>query len=337
MHFVLEKGASVRSLMRLMRLLRSPSVDPPNAIILCNFAIRFAALATLVLVFAIVYAFGIRPSQLHWGATAEEISRSMPADNAVQHPAFDATRAITIRARPEQIWPWLVQMGYGRAGFYGYDLIENPGGGSGIRSARTILPQFQNPHPGDILPLSVAASLVYGPIEPNHHLVWLGRDDPPSGVFIWQLVPVDDGHTRLISRIRWRYLHTPVGFALGIFTEFADHVAVRAILRGVRDRVEGREPQSLFSQACEIASWFVALFEFLLASAWILIWHRWKHAWLLAAGAGLLLQFLLYAGLPVWLGAPIPLLYLALMLWAWRAEQHTLSAMKPADTRVAAS
>jgi hypothetical protein len=99
----------------------------------------------------------------------------MPADGIVPHPAFDATRAITIRARPEAVWPWLVQIGYGRAGFYGYDLIENPGSGAGIRSAQKVLPQLQNPHPGDVLPLSAAATLIYGPIEQNHYLVWAGR------------------------------------------------------------------------------------------------------------------------------------------------------------------
>jgi hypothetical protein len=322
MRFMHERGASVRS------LLPSLSVDTPCASPR-NITIRLAALAILALLLAAIYAFWIRQRQLHWGATAEEIARPMPADDMVQHPAFDATRAITIRARPEQIWPWLVQMGYGRAGFYGYDLIENPGGGSAMRSAHTILPQFQNPRPGDILPLSVAASLVYGPIEPNHHVVWLGRDDPPAGVFIWQLVPVDESHTRLISRIRWRYLRTPFGFVLGVFTEFADHVAVRAILGGVRDRAEGRTPRSLFSQACEIASWLLAVFELALASGWIFRWHGWKQAWLLAAGAGFLLQLLLYSGLPVWLSAPLPLLYLAVML----RVRHMHHAAWPVETR----
>jgi hypothetical protein len=261
----------------------------------------------------------------------------MPADGIVPHPVFDATRAITIRARPEAVWPWLVQIGYGRAGFYGYDLIENPGGGAGIRSAQEILPQFQNPRPNDVLPLSVAASLIYGPIEPNHYLVWLGAEQPPNGVFIWELVPIDDSHTRLISRIRWQYLHTPAMFALGVFTEFADPVAVRAILRGVRDRAEGRTPQSLFAQACEIASWFLALFELVLGAAWVLYWRRWGIAWLIAAGAGLLLQLLLYAGLAVWLSAPLPWLYLVLMLRLRRKERRAHRWFVRARARFAVS
>jgi len=291
-------------------------------------ASRLGSFIALILLLGVIYTFWVRAKQLHWGATPAEISRAMPADGIIPDPAFDATRAITIQARPDQIWPWLVQIGYGRAGFYGYDLIENPGSSLGIRSARKILPQFQNPRPGDLLPLSVAATLIYGPIEPDRYIVWLGTNHPPSGAFVWELVPIDDSHTRLISRIRWNYLHTPAMFALGVFTEFADHVAVRAILRGIRDRVEGRPPQSLVSEACEIASWLLALFEFILASVWVFTWTNWWRAWLLAAGAGLLLQLLLYAGLPVWLGAPLPLLYLLLVARLRHAEHNEQGAAK---------
>jgi hypothetical protein len=62
------------------------------------------------------YLFFIRPSQLRWGATTEEIRRSMPGDDLVANPTFLATRAITIRGRPEDIWPWIAQMGFDRAG-----------------------------------------------------------------------------------------------------------------------------------------------------------------------------------------------------------------------------
>ena len=69
----------------------------------------------------------IRPWQLRWGATDEEVARAMPGDDVVKHPTFDATRAVTIQARPEEIWPWLVQMGVKRAGWYSYDWLDNLG------------------------------------------------------------------------------------------------------------------------------------------------------------------------------------------------------------------
>jgi|HubBroStandDraft_6_1064221.scaffolds.fasta_scaffold1334223_1 hypothetical protein len=80
---------------------------------------------TVPVILITVYLFFIRPSQLLCGATTEEIRRSMPGDDLVANPNFVATRAITIRGRPEDIWPWIARMGFDRAGYYGYDLIEN--------------------------------------------------------------------------------------------------------------------------------------------------------------------------------------------------------------------
>lgn len=74
---------------------------------------RLGAELVLLGLLGSVYLFWIRPAQLHWGATPQELARVMPEDGIVAHPAFDATRAITIHATPEQIWPWLAQMGFG--------------------------------------------------------------------------------------------------------------------------------------------------------------------------------------------------------------------------------
>jgi hypothetical protein len=234
----------------------------------------------------------------------------MPEDAAVSDPVFDATRAITIHATPEQIWPWLIQMGFGRAGFYGYDLIENLGSTSGIRSAQAIVPGLQNPHTGDVLPLSIAASLNYGPIQQNRSVVWQSTDVPQSGVFVWELVPIDAGHTRLISRIRWNYVHTPSGYLLGIFTEFTDHIAVRKILQGIRDRAEGRPPESTAAQGIEIASISVAMLNLLIALLLIALWRRWIWAWFIALSAGLLLESVLYGTFPLAVRETLPWLYL---------------------------
>jgi hypothetical protein len=75
----------------------------------------------------VLYVRYVRPWQLTWGATAEEVSRSLPGDDLVARPTFNATRAITIAAPPERIWPWLVQTGLTRAGWYSYDLLDNLG------------------------------------------------------------------------------------------------------------------------------------------------------------------------------------------------------------------
>jgi hypothetical protein len=85
-----------------------------------------------------------------WGATNQEVRGRMPGDELVAGPSFNATRAITIGAPPAQVWPWIVQMGYRRAGFYTYALLDN----AGYDSADEILPQYQHPQVGDWMPMA---------------------------------------------------------------------------------------------------------------------------------------------------------------------------------------
>ena len=264
----------------------------------------FSVIAMLVILIA-VYLFFIRPSQLHWGASAEEVRRAMPGDDLVAGPTFEATRAITIRGRPEGIWPWIVQMGFDRAGYYGYDLIENLGSKSGIRSAESIMPQLQHPKTGDVLPISTVAHLTFGAIQLNQYLIWQSKGEPHDGAFTWALYPVGQGHTRVISRIRLRCHWTSRALALDLFTEFADHVAVPRILVGLRNRVEGLPPESLAGEATEIAVWILALVAMAVATVLVFRWRQWWRAWGLSLGSGFVLLFVLYAHVSTWIGAAL--------------------------------
>jgi hypothetical protein len=287
-------------------------------------AIRLLTVMALPGLLYAIYLLAIRPAALRWGATAEEVARSIPGDDLVPSPSFCATRAITIHGRPEDIWPWLVQIGYGRAGFYGYDLIENLGSSTGVRSAGSILPELQHPKTGDVLPISAVASLVFGSIQPDRYLVWRGAATPIDSSFVWALYPIDASHTRLISRIRLRYHWRDRGLALDLFTEFADHVAVPKILEGLKGRVEGRPPQTLAAEAVEIAVWVLAFAELVAAAVLVFRRHRWWRAWLLALGAGLLLLFALYARAPEWIGTALVCVVLAIMLrFSWTDSTHS--------------
>jgi hypothetical protein len=278
------------------------------------FLARLSSIIALFVALLIVYLFAIRPSQLHWGATPEEMKRAMPGDQLVSDPTFYATRAITIRGRPEEVWPWIVQIGYGRAGFYGFDLIENLGSKRGIRSATHIVPELQHPAVGDRVYLSPIAYLVFDSVVPDHDLIWRGGASSPDSAFMWALYAVDANHTRLVSRIRLRYHWTDRRIFLDLFTEFADPVAVSKILAGVKGRVEGRRPEPLAAQAVEIALWVLALLELLIAVAFVFRWRQWWKAWVLVLASGLLLLFVLYARQPVWIGAVLTLAVGA-MLW----------------------
>jgi hypothetical protein len=134
---------------------------------------------------------------------------------------------------------------------------------------------------------------------------------------------VDGSSTRLISRIRWSYAPGVWFKILGVFTEFADHVAVRRILEGVRDRAEGRAFPPLGLEAIEIVGWLVAFFEFCLAIVLVAFWRRWKIAWVLALGAGTVLQFILYSDTPVWICAALPWPYLVLIIRCWLRERSS--------------
>jgi hypothetical protein len=290
--------------------------------------------ATVVICLIIAaYLLVVRPAQLHWGATDAEVARIMPGDTLSFRPTFLATRVITIDAAPEVIWPWLVQMGYGRAGFYGYDILENLGSARGIHSAERIVPDLQQIAVGDALPLSAAGGLVINAIEPNHFIVWSGKSGRYPGAFTWALYPVDASHTRLVSRIQWSHHWTqPLALVMDLFTEFADHIAVRKVLRGVKDRAEGRV-ESFARQTVEFAVLLWALINFFMA-IWLTLRNPFtRRAWLCTIVAGLMWLVVWYAPIPMGLGTVANVV----VLWFLYSARANKTLRASVAGRVAAS
>lgn len=112
-----------------------------------------AAILVVALALAALYWFPMRRWFGRWGATATDRTRVMAGDGAVVDPTYSATLAITVDARPEHIWPWLVQMGYQRGGLYSYDWLDRLFGYLDRPSADAILPQFQQLAVGDEIPI----------------------------------------------------------------------------------------------------------------------------------------------------------------------------------------
>jgi len=280
-----------------------------------------AVLALLGLVLA-VYLTWARPYQLRWGATDTEVNQQMPGDEINRHPTFLATRAITIEGTPEQIWPWLLQMGYGRAGFYAYDIFENIGSPRGIRSADSIVPELQQFKVGDDMPISPAGGLSFYAIEPNQYLIWKGDED--YGGFIWAMYPLDNNHTRLISRARLSYSwDQPVQLAFDLLTEFSDHLAVRKILQGVKGRVEGKvEPMAQANT--EFVIYLASALIFLGAVFLIFLRPLSWRSWLAGLAAGLAWLITWYAPISIWIGAFAELL----VLWGLSRSSPKLSLPK---------
>lgn len=185
------------------------------------------------------YLLLVRPWGLRWGATDEEIDRPMPGDTVVGAPSYDTTKAITVDAPPEAIWPWLVQLGRGRGGLYSYDALDRLFGFLDAPSAQEILPQFQELHAGDAIPMSPADWPVQF-VEPGRVLVLGDRIGEDGGGWSWAfgLYPVGDGRTRLVSRNRVR---TPGGIVWRVAMLVIDAAALvmtRQMLVNLKGRAE---------------------------------------------------------------------------------------------------
>ena len=163
----------------------------------------------------------------------DEARRPLPGDELVSRK-LQWTHGVTIRARPTEIWPWLVQMGCRRAGWYSYDRLDN----DGVSSADRIVPELQRVEVGDILPWTPTAAdgFVVRAVEPERALV-LG-DDAGSVTWTFALEPIDEASTRLVTRARARYERLSVGLMLGLVWRPIHFGMQRRQLLNLKRRVE---------------------------------------------------------------------------------------------------
>ncbi|MFE5338121.1 SRPBCC family protein [Isoptericola sp. NPDC056573] len=181
-----------------------------------------------------------------WGTAALEADQPLPGDDLVPSADVVATRAVGVRTPAAAVWPWLLQLGYGRGGFYSYDRIERLMG-LDIRSADRVVPEWQRLGPGDRVHLAEGFGLRVAALEPRRHLVLLGDEGGPDGAppfdFSWAFVlrpwPGRSAGTRLLVRERYRS-HGAAGRLVVEATQVASWVMSAAMLRGIRDRAEGR-------------------------------------------------------------------------------------------------
>ena len=186
-----------------------------------------------------VYLQVIRPWQLRWGATDDEVRRAMPGDELVARPTFNATRAVTVEAPASMIWPWIVQSGFGKAGWYTYDLLDN----FGRPSAKHIIPELQHLQTGDLIPFYQGIGAPEGvgmkvkALQREEWMLWWD-DKTHDTTWTWALYPVDEQRTRLITRVRMRYRWTKPAILFSFLVEFADVVMMRKCLLGIKQRAE---------------------------------------------------------------------------------------------------
>ena len=218
-----------------------------------------------------------------WGIDPAEAGKALPGDELVTDPSASDTRGLTIEAPPEAVWPWLVQMGYGRGGWYSYDAIDMKGASSG-----TILPEHQSLAVGDVVPTDPGGGFAVKVVEPEHALVlyvdpevlaarnaapvpvahatpglaasgrFLETALPPQFTAAWAFVlePLDGGRTRLLERFRIRLDGASTGSRfLGPLLDFGLFVMTQRQMLGIRARAEklARDREALHRDVDEVA------------------------------------------------------------------------------------
>jgi hypothetical protein len=200
-----------------------------------------------------------------WGVDPDEAVKDLPGDELVPEPTLSATRGITIDAPPPAVWPWLVQMGYGRGGWYSYDAMDMKG-----ESSETIVPEHQSLAVGDTVPTDPGGGFVVKRVEPEQALVlfvdpeivaarttgtvtideapglqmsgrFLSTATPPQFTAAWAFVlePLAGGQTRLLERFRVRTDgESPGSKLLGPVLGFGVFVMTQRQMLGIKARAE---------------------------------------------------------------------------------------------------
>ena len=166
----------------------------------------------------------------------------MPGDHFITEPIASITHGVTIRRSAAEVWPWLVQMGAGRGGWYSYDFLDN----RGYTSAETILDEFQDIAVGHVLPALPGATdaFIVIDLDTGRSLVLGWSEEPDTDpITTWAFALEESGSSRarLIERSRIQSPYRPYGLPEWIavpIARLAHAVMVRKHLRGIARRVE---------------------------------------------------------------------------------------------------
>ncbi len=255
----------------------------------------------------------LRPFYLNWGATAEDQGRAMPGDLS----GTRWTRAIVIEATPTRIWPWLIQFGQGRGGWYSYDWLENLLGFD-IHTAPGIVPEYQNPQIGEKICMSATFCVsAVSIMEPYRWFGWQAKDDTgkPIWSFTFGLFPLDGTRTRLVVRESFDPIGMPAAATTAL--EIPDAVMVQKMLSTLKERAEGQMGSSL-ATIYEIAVWLAAFAIGVIAVVLFVARRDGKKALAVGVAAVLVLLLLTLVFPAYWLRGVLVIALLGGLAWSWR-------------------
>ena len=211
--------------------------------------------AMALVIFTVVYFAGLRSWHRGWGATQAELAASMPGDELLPNGSGQATHAITIQAAPEDIWPWIMQIGQDRSGFYSYTWLENSIGCEMPKIER-IVPEWPARTPGETVWFATPkhfegqGKMIAAVVEPRRSFAMVMPADwsriqaggrGQQGLWSFTLVPTGPRTTRLIARVRNGPPKTVRERLAGLFFwEPAHFVMERKMLLTIKELAEGK-------------------------------------------------------------------------------------------------
>jgi hypothetical protein len=197
-------------------------------------------IASILFFLVLSYFIFFRPWQLRWGATDDEVKFTLSSDDIVQKPNFVATRAVSIKAPPAEVWKWIIQIGSARAGFYSIDLIDN----ANVPSSKNILPEYQKIEKDYFIPFTPnhKNGMWVKDYQESEYILWWDRKG--NATWGWFLRQTKAGETRLITRLRTKYDFSFPWIVYYIFYDFGDIIMMSKCMLGIKERAENEFTKS---------------------------------------------------------------------------------------------
>lgn len=265
-----------------------------------------------------------------WGATPNQVVRTLPGDALYTNPAVNWTHAITINAPAASVWQWIAQIGERRGGFYSYTFIENRmGNGDVYHNADHIVPEWQNPTPG-IAIIGGSSPLKVAQVEPGKWMLASSTGEM-GWSWVWYLEPINANQTRLLVRMKLQPAGMTSSPGLDTAIGLGAFVMEQAMLQGIQARAEGNIPPA-YSETLEISVWLLALAAGLIAAIFFVTYKEWKLPLAIGVLTIPVLFFFTFWQPPIWSRVGLDLVLWAGLVWfVWNQSRSPIGQRIPRD------